>query len=111
MWLATQHGFYSIVRKADARFHVRARVHDDLLNLLRLVGLQVPIEESPLTDYRYRIIVDAEQLARIMAAIALDLDYPNFKQRIAQRSDQRAKLQAFHEIWELMAQLQETTPR
>ena len=32
MWLATQHGFYSIVQKPAGQFHVRTRCKQDLEN-------------------------------------------------------------------------------
>jgi len=108
MWLATQHGFYSIVQKAPDEFHVRARVRSDLENLLRLVGAATPVYEWPAADYRYRVIVGRRQLIEIMAALALSLDYPNFKQQIASLPSQRPKLDAFHEVWAIMAGLQES---
>ncbi len=110
MWLATQHGFYSIVQKAPDQFHVRARVRRDLDNLLRLVGSSVPVYEWPAADYRYRIIIGRRQLIDMMAALALSLDYPNFKEKIASLPDQRPKLEAFHEVWEIMAGLQQNGP-
>jgi hypothetical protein len=49
MWLCTQHGFYSIVKKDDG-FNVRGRVKRDLENLAKLVGLDLQVNR----DYRYR---------------------------------------------------------
>ena len=108
MWLATQHGFYSIVRKAPSEFHIRGRVRKDLENLLLLVDKDHAILEWPLADYRFRIIVQKQDFTEIMAALALALDYPNFKACIAATPDQRPKLKAFHEIWELLSDLQPT---
>jgi hypothetical protein len=105
MWIATKHGFYSIVQKSGGLFHVRGRVRTDLENLLRLVGVQAEIHEWPNADYRYRIIVGKCELSTIMAALALDLDYPNFKSRIACTPDQHHKLDAFHRIWGILAEL------
>ena len=34
MWLATKHGFYSIVQKSNGHFHVRGRMRQDLENLI-----------------------------------------------------------------------------
>lgn len=103
MWLATKHGFYSIVQKAHREYHVRARVRQDLENLLDLVGKELDVQDWPLADYRYRIIVQQREISEIMAALALSLDYPNFKNQIAGSPDQRVKLDAFHEIWAIMA--------
>ena len=105
MWIATQHGFYSIVQKAPSKFHIRARVRKDLENLLKLMAKDWKILEWPLADYRYRVIVDRKDVVEVMGALALDLDYPNFKSQIAKTPDQCAKLDAFHRIWALLAQL------
>lgn len=105
MWLATKHGFYSIVQKAPTKFHIRARVRQDLKNLRELTGNDWEIQEWPLADYRYRVIVDYPEFAGVMAALALSLDYPNFKSQIAVTPDQRDKLNAFHQIWALLARL------
>lgn len=106
MWLATQHGFYSIVQKAPDEFHVRSRLKSDLENLIRLVEMDPGIHHWPQADYHFRIIVDRQQFTRIMGEMALALDYPNFKNRIASLPDQREKLDAFHRVWSLLAKLQ-----
>ncbi len=105
MWLATKHGFYSIVKKQSGQFHVRARVRRDLVNLVRLLEENFEILEWPSADYRYRILVDQRDLGAIMAALALSLDYPNFKSQIARTRDQQPKLAAFHEVWAILAGL------
>ena len=79
MWLATKHGFYSIVQKSPGQFHVRGRVRKDLENLLQLVGKDLEILDWPSADYRYRFIVSQRELSDIMGALAVSLDYPNFK--------------------------------
>ena len=112
MWLATKFGFYSIVQKqalddgGSPCFHVRARVRTDLENLLTATGLQREILEWPDADYRYRIIIDAEDLTHLMLVLVENLDYGNFKSMIAATPEQRGKLHAYHEIWEVMARLQ-----
>ncbi|HKK17085.1 MAG TPA: hypothetical protein VJ952_00270 [Opitutales bacterium] len=105
MWLATKHGFYSIVEKTPTKFHIRARVRQDLDNLRQLTGSDWEILEWPLADYRFRVIVDRKGFVEVMGALALSLDYPNFKAQIANTPDQRTKLEAFHRIWALLAQL------
>jgi len=110
MWLATKHGFYSIVQKRADEFHVRGRVRRDLENLLELTRLDLAIHEWPGADYRYRIIVGRNAFSGIMAALALDLDYPNFKAEIAASPDQHDKIEAFHQVWRILAHLQPTKP-
>lgn len=105
MWLCTQHGFYSIVRKAEGDrhlWHVRARMRGDLENLQALVWPQrrMQIHDSPAADYRWRIILDSElDLHDLFRALASHLDYSNFKGRIAAAPDQQHKLSAYHDFW------------
>ena len=106
MWLATQHGFFSIVQKESDLYFIRARVRQDLLNLKELVGLNVEIHEWPQADYRYRIMTDLESLLEVMVKMSMALDYLNFKERIYEREEQSHKLGAYHGIWELMSDLQ-----
>jgi hypothetical protein len=110
MWLATKHGFYSIVQKPPGQYHVRARIRQDLVNLLALVRRDLEIHDWPAADYRYRIIVAQRDLGEIMAALAVSLDYTNFKNQIARSPDQSGKLDAFHEIWAILARLQNNHP-
>jgi len=109
MWLATQHGFFSIVRKDVDLFFIRARVRNDLENLIRLADLdgeQAVIHVWPNADYRYRLMVDLEALLEIAVQMAAAVDYPNFKARVFEREDQTDKLGPYHRIWEIMTDLQ-----
>jgi hypothetical protein len=106
MWLATQHGFFSIVQKESDLYFIRARVRQDLLNLKKLVGLDAEIHEWPQADYRYRIMTDLEGFLEVMVQMSTALDYPNFKGRIYEREEQSHKLGAYHRMWEIMSDLQ-----
>lgn len=106
MWLATQHGFFSIVQKEADLYFIRARVRQDLLNLLELTELDLEIQEWDTADYRYRIFVDFDTLLEVMVQLTARLDYPNFKGRVYEQEDQADKLGAYHRIWETMAKLQ-----
>lgn len=114
MWLCTQHGFYSIVRKAEDEFHIRARLRQDLQNLRDLVGSEHraaarwKIHRSEPADYRWRMVVTRAEVALVFAVLALAIDYSNFKSRIHARPDQRAKLDAYHHLWGDLAVLQST---
>ena len=107
MWLATQHGFYSIVQKESDLYFIRARVRQDLENLKELVGLDSDIHEWPQADYRFRIMVDLESLLEVMVQMTTALDYPNFKGRIYEREEQSHKLGCYHRMWQIMVELQE----
>ncbi len=104
MWLATKHGFFSIVRKGDV-FHVRARSRGDLLSLVATTkGVLGPerISESPTADYRWRVVVSDQEMQTLWASLAASVDYPNFKSEVAATSAQRDKLPIYHKIWHLL---------
>jgi hypothetical protein len=107
MWLATRHGFYSIVEK-EGGLQIRARLRSDLANLLRLARLRKKIIETPLADYRFRAIVTRAELAAIFSVLSANIDYRNFKDEIARRPDQSARLGLYHQVWATLARLQES---
>lgn len=106
MWLATQHGFYSVVQKAEDTYFVRGRVRQDLVNLVELLELETEILEWDGVDYRYRIIINLETWLEMMVQLASRTDYPNFKARVYEREEQSHKLGVYHRMWEMMADLQ-----
>lgn len=104
MWLFTVHGFYSIVQKGPAEWHVRAREKQDLDNLKKLTRLRIAVQESyPGSDYPWRMLVGKRGKDIIIKALGDDIEYHNFKGEVGCRPDQRAKLPAYHEIWAIMA--------
>lgn len=105
MWLCTQHGFYSIVRKNEREVHIRARCKEDLENLRRIctgvVGTAASwnIHRTEPADYLWRIVIPPSMLPDVLFTLAEQLDYSNFKGVVAALPDQRAKLgiyTAFH---------------
>ncbi len=106
MWLCTQIGFFSIVQKGG-HHHVRARVRNDLEQLLEASGLKgFEIHDSPSADYRWRVLIQPAQLAAIFEALARSIDYSNFKSRIHARPDQAEKARAYGRLWGDLADLQ-----
>jgi hypothetical protein len=102
MWICTQHGFFSIVRKGRNEVHVRARVRADIERLkVELDHEFNPSEilELPEADYRYRIICGDGAFEFLMQFFTDTLDYDNFKARIASLPDQRAKTGDYHNLW------------
>ena len=112
MWVASKHGFFSIVRKDDegeALWHVRARMREDLENLKEEAGLEKQIHESPNADYRYRVVVGRDGFVCVVTALAASVDYPNFKSEVGKRPDQAPKLPIYEGWWFDMARLQNGT--
>ena len=128
MWLATQHGFYSIVQKpagqianprpnnrpADLEssnervFHVRTRCKMDLENIVVLADLDSTIHHTATGDYAWRIIVGQQEVNTIMSVLADSIDYSNFKDRIHDLPDQVGKLPAYSQLWSRMVDYQST---
>ena len=100
MWLMTQIGFYSLVEKSPGVFHVRSRERVDLENLVAQVPLEAEIIETPHNDYAARIIVDQEAVSKIMAFLAKNIDYDNFKNRIHATPDQAHK--PYSKVWSVI---------
>lgn len=113
MWLCTQNGFYSVSKKRPGEIHVRARMREDLENLTQVAArmdtaaLDWTIHRSaPPADYRWRIVIDEQQLCELMVAVAEDIDYSNFKGRIHDTPDQAEKSPAYSNLWHDLHQLQ-----
>src|SRR5205809_7645837 len=97
MWLFTKHGFFSAVcaRQGDGRYGqpvdpdrimVRARMRGHLEALkghFPALFAGCEIRESAGTDYTYRIFVAKPAWAEIVAALAAETDYDNFKSEVA----------------------------
>ncbi|MFA6545183.1 MAG: hypothetical protein WCS99_12265 [Limisphaerales bacterium] len=99
----TKHGFYSIVQKQPGEFHVRARVQQDLENLVARVPLPgAEIHSSKQTDYTFRIIMGKEDVRKVMQFLGDSLDYSNFKNTVARTPDQQAKHVAYASVWHTM---------
>ena len=111
MWLITKFGFFSIVQQpgqqATGTLTVRGRVRADL-EALREQHLSAmgPIEADGGTDYKYRAVAPAAQVAAAMCGTVADIDYSNFKDAVAaEQGSQRSGL--YHELWDTLWKLDE----
>lgn len=100
MWIASKNGFISIVQHREYPDQVlfRARVRKDLESLFP----QEEIISTPEADYGFRVFVSKQEAAAIISQQVMDIDYPNFKNAIAQTPNQKDKLHAYHDIWGVM---------
>lgn len=110
MWLCTQLGFFSIVRKDADTFHIRARCREDLYQLANAAGTGIPIASYAGSDYPWRILCPATDLLQFMSALTTSIDYGNFKSAIAGSPAQRPKLSAYHDIHHRMLEWQLDQP-
>jgi hypothetical protein len=109
MWIASKYGFFSIVKSSqvNSEWMIRGRVKNDLALLKEAVEISSEILETLDSDYRYRLIVNQAELSQVMNAFSA-IDYSNFKGHIATLPEQRHKLDAYHRIWSIMYQTQQT---
>ena len=111
MWICSKLGFFSIVKKGEPEtWQVRARRKNDLQELLESTGLDAEIIPTPNADYAFRIIVDQAGLERLFSSLEESIDYPNFKDCIADQPMQSDKLPVYHEFWSGMLKVQKATP-
>jgi hypothetical protein len=122
MWIFTKHGFFSAVcarqgsgkhgQPVDTdRIMVRARIRGHLEALKKrfpdLLG-ECEIQESAVTDYAYRLFVQKSAWTQILAGLAEETDYDNFKSEVARHQGRAgaAYEHSLHEVWSVMNRLQ-----
>lgn len=120
MWLLTEFGFFSIVsphepEKRD-QLLVRARQRGDLeafaVRLTESGELDAPpaVIETPDRDYRFRLYAPKAMVTDVIATAVDDIDYTNFKARVADDNAPRAKL--YEKVWSVLrAELQPAVRR
>src|SRR4051812_279954 len=108
MWMLTTIGFFSVVADRDHpdRLLVRARVRADLEELRDRYVPDLEIVEGAGTDYRYRASVARTEFEPAAARLAADIDYPNFKNAVADRQG-HARAHVYSDVWEALHELQE----
>jgi hypothetical protein len=124
MWIFTKHGFFSAVcaRQGNGkhnqpvdpdRIMVRGRVRSHLVALkVRFPDLLggCEIQESAGTDYAFRLFVQKPAWVRVLAGLAEETDYDNFKSEVANRQGAAgaAYEQSLHDVWSVMNELQKS---
>jgi hypothetical protein len=122
MWIFTKHGFFSAVcaRQGDGkhgepvdtnRIMVRARIRGHLEALKKrfpnLLG-ECEIRESVGTDYAYRLFVPKSAWTQVVAGLADETDYDNFKDEVAHHQGRAGAdyEHSLHEVWSVMHRFQ-----
>ena len=101
MWVFTETGFVSAVRKHDRPnvITVRSRDRKSLEPLAETAGVEIWI--SPYGDYPYRAFVEPEVFADWVQAQAMNIDYDNFKNQVATTRGYDYT-HALHDVWVAM---------
>jgi hypothetical protein len=118
MWLFTRYGFYSIAcaSKKDGSIDsqtmmIRARDIDHLKRLqkrFQTIG-DAEIVTTPDRDYHYRLIAPKDVWTAIVAELAQEQDWANFKNEAARYQGHTGSqyVRALHRVWGIMHDLQE----
>jgi hypothetical protein len=107
MWILFEGGFVSIVqhREEPDMLCVRGRVKADVSTFCAAAGSELPVLMTPDGDYRYRVVLSRAEVQRALDTLVTELDYDNFKSRIAEiHGHERAHIYA--EVWSDLHKLQ-----
>ena len=122
MWIFTKHGFFSAVcaRQGNGkhgqpvdleRIMVRARLRSHLEALKKrfpdLLG-EYEVQEFAGTDYAHRLFVQKSTWTQVLAGLADETDYDNFKSEVAQHQGSVGAdyEHSLHDVWSVMYKLQ-----
>jgi hypothetical protein len=98
--------FQRCEKEGESHLTVRARAKQDLLNLKELYLPAIgAIEVSEYADYRFRAGVPQEMYAEALREMALDIDYPNFKNSVSQKQG-KARARLYGVVWQTLMALQ-----
>ena len=114
MWLVTSIGFFNIVCQDDDKEHdlltVKARCRQDLIDLEDYVPFELDIEESNVTDYRFRRKANRHLVADGIQLLLREIDYPKTKPKLMENRPDRAAiyLAAWSDLYSIQG-IDETT--
>ena len=105
MWVMTRRGFVSAVADGG-QIKVRARTKQHLTDVLALAKVKAKVEVTPGRDYRYRAFLSRTEFKKLMAALADDVTYGNFKSSVPRGKYEKR----LHDVWDVMGELQPLGP-
>ena len=109
MWIFTEQGYFSVVqdRSDTGRLLVRTRLRGDLERLRAKEPRLGPTREDAGTDYRFRADIPREAFAELLARLAMELAYGNFKGRV-EEVDGPGRETLYMKVWTTMYAAQES---
>lgn len=101
MWIFTETGFVSAVKKPGdgGKYAIRARDEESLAGLIEATGAELITTSN--SDYKYRVIIEPEQFVEWVNDQASNIEYSNFKNRVAQTRGYNYT-EALHDVWSAM---------
>lgn len=105
MWLFTETGFVSAVKKKDRPdvYTVRSRDRKSLEPLAALA--KVEIVETPYGDYPLRAFVEPAEFVEWVSDQASRIEYSNFKSRVSSTRGYKF-VDALHNVWAAMLKVE-----
>jgi hypothetical protein len=110
MWIFTETGFVSAVRKPEYPdfITVRARDRESLESVAKIA--KVDIKKSPFGDYTYRVFVTPEAFKEWFADSVANLTYDNFKDQVKQTRGSKFA-QSLSQVWLTMLAVEDEEAR
>ena len=109
MWLITKIGFFNVICQGDDEerglLTVKARSREDLKRLADYIPYTNAIEESLVTDYRYRIKARKHEVRGGFATLMNEIDYPKTKPKLAKNNPDRGVI--YLNVWGELYNIQE----
>lgn len=84
MWIYTTDGMISVVADRNDRNLLQVRAREPIPLTEMFPGIR--IIEHPNADYRYRVIVNREELAKVLCRIIVNMSYDNFKNQVGKEA-------------------------
>lgn len=110
MWIFTDTGFISAVRKPEYPGVVTVRSRDRESLEALAARAQVEIKRSPHGDYPYRVFVGDGPFIEWFLDRGNDLNYSNFKNRVAQTRGKKFA-SALNQVWAAMLSVEDDEAR
>ena len=105
MWIFTETGFVSAVKKPDddGKYAIRARDEESLAGLIAATGAELITTTN--SDYKYRVIIEPKQFVEWVVDQASNIEYSNFKNQVAKTRGYKYT-EALHDVWHAMLKTQ-----
>jgi len=110
MWIFTDTGFISAVRKPEYPGVVTVRSRDRASLELLAQKAQVEIKRSPNGDYPYRVFVGDGPFIEWFLDRGSDLNYSNFKNRVVETRGKKFA-SALNQVWAAMLSVEDAEAR
>jgi hypothetical protein len=105
MWIFTETGFVSAVKKPSdhGKYAIRARDEESLAGLIAVTGADLITTTN--SDYKYRVILDQDQFLAWLLEQVGNIEYSNFKNRVAKTRGYKYT-EALNDVWFAMLETQ-----